>query len=103
MMFAKIMITPATLVLFGAIFAWSATTDARAETPDERQACISDAFYFCLSAIPNRSQVFSCLIENRALISAACHTVMMPYFPADPPKQSRYDSAIKWPLSISSH
>ena len=51
---------------------------ASAETLEERQACIGDAFHFCFSAIPVRDQVFSCLVENGGLIAAACRSVIVP-------------------------
>jgi len=66
------------------VIALSATTAALAETQEEQQACTNDAFQFCQNAIPDRNRVFTCLAENRNLISAACHTAMAPYLPADP-------------------
>ncbi len=38
---------------------------ASAETSEERQACIGDAFRVCWSAIPDRNNVLQCLVENR--------------------------------------
>jgi len=66
-------------ILLGVAAALSVTTVALAETPEQRQACIGDAFQFYQSAIPNRKRVFACLTNNRDLISAACHTVPVPY------------------------
>ncbi len=53
------------------VIALSATTAALAETQEEQQACTNDAFQFCQNAIPDRNRVFTCLAENRNLISAA--------------------------------
>jgi hypothetical protein len=52
---------------------------AVAETTEERQACISDAFRVCWSAIPNRDQVFHCLMDNRPRLNPACRMVMEQY------------------------
>lgn len=43
-----------------------------AESQEERQACISDAFQFCLKAIPDHNSVLICLLEHKSLISVAC-------------------------------
>jgi hypothetical protein len=61
----------------------STSGSAGAETFEERQACIGDAFQFCSSAIPNRDQVFNCLMDNRDRISAACHPVIAPNVPVE--------------------
>jgi hypothetical protein len=66
------------------VLALGAGTVALAATPEEEQACTNDAFQFCQNFIPDRNRVFSCLVDNRRQISAACHTVMAPYFPAEP-------------------
>ena len=42
---------------------------ALAETAEEQQACTNDAFEFCQKDIPDRNRVFSCLVENRNLMS----------------------------------
>ncbi|HEY3642763.1 MAG TPA: cysteine rich repeat-containing protein [Xanthobacteraceae bacterium] len=66
------------------VLALGAGTVAFAETAEEQQACTNDAFQFCQNFIPDRNQVFTCLVNNRHQISAACHTVMAPYLPAEP-------------------
>lgn len=52
---------------------------AIAETSEERQACISDAFRVCWSAIPDRNAVFHCLMDNRPRLNPACRVVMDQY------------------------
>jgi hypothetical protein len=52
---------------------------AFAETSQERQACIGDAFRVCWSAIPNRDAVFHCLLDNRSQLNVACRMVMDQY------------------------
>jgi hypothetical protein len=65
------------LLSIGAIvIALSSSSSAIAETPEERAACINDAFRFCLSAIPDHGEVFNCLVANRILISAPCRALV---------------------------
>ena len=71
------------VILLGTACVLNATPVAFAEAREEQNACISDAFRFCLSAIPDRDRVFACLMENRSLISAACRTVMAPSLPVN--------------------
>jgi hypothetical protein len=52
---------------------------AIAETSEERQACIGDAFRVCWAAIPNRNEVFRCLMDNRPRLNPACRVVMDQY------------------------
>jgi hypothetical protein len=52
---------------------------ASAETQDEQNACMSDAFNVCGHAIPDRDRVAACLAQNINRISMPCRTVMMRY------------------------
>jgi len=52
---------------------------AQAESRAERQACERDAFRVCGAAIPDRHNVFLCLMANRRALSPACRTVMTQY------------------------
>jgi hypothetical protein len=52
---------------------------ATAETQDEQQACMGDAFSICGHAIPDRDRVGACLAENIKRLSSACRTVMLRY------------------------
>jgi hypothetical protein len=52
---------------------------ASAETQDEQNACMSDAFSVCGHAIPDRDRVAACLAQNMKRISVACRTVMQRY------------------------
>jgi hypothetical protein len=70
-------------VVLGVASVLGASASANAETLEERQACMGDAFHFCSSAIPDRDQVYSCLMDNRDLISAACRSVIAPDMPVD--------------------
>jgi hypothetical protein len=55
------------------------SSPATAETSEERQACIGDAFRVCWAAIPNRNDVFRCLMDNRNRLNPACRVVMDQY------------------------
>jgi hypothetical protein len=52
---------------------------ATAETPEEQQACMDDAFNVCNHAIPDRDRVAACLAQNINRISRACRLVMQRY------------------------
>src|SRR6516165_1670225 len=43
-----------------------------AETANGQQACIGDAFRVCSAAIPNRHEVYLCLLANRHQLSTGC-------------------------------
>lgn len=49
---------------------------ASAETQDEQNACMNDAFSVCGEAIPDRDRVAACLAKNIKRISPACRMVM---------------------------
>ena len=50
-----------------------------AETQEEQNACMNDAFNVCGHAIPDRERVGACLAQNINRISPACRTVMQRY------------------------
>jgi hypothetical protein len=54
-------------------------TAALAETQDEQNACMGDAFSVCGHAIPDRDRVAACLAQNINRISVACRVVMRRY------------------------
>jgi hypothetical protein len=58
------------------IAVYSVSSAARAETPQERQACTDDAFQHCGEAIPDRDRVYHCLVRKVRLISPACRKVI---------------------------
>jgi hypothetical protein len=49
---------------------------ARAETPEERQACTDDVYAHCGDFIPNRDLIVQCLKKKINQLSPACRTVM---------------------------
>lgn len=96
-------------LIIGLRAAWILITtgSASAETLEEKQACIADAFQFCSSAIPNRDRVFNCLVANEDVISAACHAVIVPNVPADQASSQKLlrhnERSKKRPLNMSSY
>ncbi len=52
---------------------------ASAESQDEQNACMNDAFTICGHAIPDRDRVGACLAKNINRISSACRVVMLRY------------------------
>ncbi len=44
----------------------------RAYTPEQEQACTSDAFRLCSSEIPNVDRVTACMVRNKSQLSPAC-------------------------------
>jgi hypothetical protein len=60
---------------------------ALAQSQDEQQACMNDAFSVCGDAIPDRDRVAACLAQNINRISAPCRTVMLRY--SGPATQTR--------------
>jgi hypothetical protein len=69
------------VLIVGAMLA--AVAAAPAETPQQRQACMDDAFQFCSDAIPDRERVFACLVEKRSLISPLCREGMAAFLPPE--------------------
>ena len=51
-------------------------TAALAQSQDEQNACMNDAFQVCGHAIPDRDRVAACLSENFNRISMPCRQVM---------------------------
>jgi hypothetical protein len=62
-------------------------TGARAFEPtaEQREACTSDAFRLCSSAIPDVSRITSCMAANKTSLSPRCRAV----FDASAPQTTR--------------
>jgi hypothetical protein len=71
------------LALALAVFALTPVA-ATAETQEEQQACMNDAFNVCGDYIPDRERVAACLAQNISRISAPCRAVMARYAPQPP-------------------
>ena len=49
---------------------------ASAQSQEDQNACMNDAFTFCGQAIPDRGRVAACLSKNIRRISPACRAAM---------------------------
>ena len=59
-----------------AILASAIPALAAAETEVERQACTNDAQTYCPDEIPDRGQVYACLVQKVAQLSPACKKII---------------------------
>ena len=54
---------------------------AIAQSNEETQACIDDAFRVCSATIPDRARTTACMIQHKNQLSSACQMVMAKYAP----------------------
>ena len=59
-----------------AVSMWPAT--GRAYTPEQEQACTSDAFRLCSSEIPNVDRVTACMVAKKSQLSSPCRAQFRP-------------------------
>jgi len=64
------------------------STAALAQSSEEQQACMNDAFRVCSATIPDRARTTACMVQNKSQLSAACQMVMERYAPANAPVQT---------------
>jgi hypothetical protein len=60
------------------------STAAVAQSSQEQQACMNDAFRVCSATIPDRNRTTACMVQHKSELSAACQVVMAKYAPAQP-------------------
>jgi hypothetical protein len=70
------------LTLALALTAGMLSTAAIAQSAEEQQACMNDAFRVCSATIPDRARTTACMVQNKSQLSAACQVVMNKYAPA---------------------
>ena len=58
------------------------STAAVAQSAEDQQACMNDAFRVCSATIPDRARTTACMVQNKSQLSAACQVVMNKYAPA---------------------
>ena len=58
------------------------STAAVAQSQEDQQACMNDAFRVCSATIPDRARTTACMVQNKSQLSAACQVVMDKYAPA---------------------
>ena len=59
------------------------STAALAQSSEEQQACMNDAFRVCSATIPDKTRTIACMVQNKAKLSSACQMVMDKYSPAN--------------------
>jgi hypothetical protein len=64
-----------------ALAAATFSTGAFAQSSEEQQACMNDAFRVCSATIPDRNRTIACMVQNKSQLSAACQVVMDKYAP----------------------
>lgn len=66
---------PCIAVLALLLCATSASAQENRGTPEQRAACMPDAFRLCASFIPDPASVEQCLRQNKFDLSEACRSV----------------------------
>jgi hypothetical protein len=64
------------IVLALSVIGVMASSPALAETDAERQACTNDAQVHCADQIPDRDQVYACLVRKVSALSAPCKRII---------------------------
>ena len=59
------------------------STAALAQSAEEQQACMNDAFRVCSATIPDRARTTACMIQKKSQLSSACQAVMAKYAPPE--------------------
>jgi hypothetical protein len=67
---------PIRVLLALPVIAMAASWPALAETEAERQACTNDAQVHCADQIPDRDQVYACLVRKVSALSAPCKSII---------------------------
>lgn len=63
-------------LMLGALISVAMIGGVSAQTAEEQQACMDDAFRLCGAAIPDRAKVTVCMIQNKDRVSRGCYAVM---------------------------
>jgi len=64
-----------------ALTAGMLSTAAVAQSNEEQQACMNDAFRVCSHTITDRNRTAACMFEKMSQLSTACQSVMAKYAP----------------------
>jgi hypothetical protein len=72
------------------------STAAFAQSAEDQQACMNDAFRVCSATIPDRARTTACMIQKKSQLSSACQAVMAKYAP---PEAAPVQTAAAKPVS----
>ena len=64
------------IALAAALTVGMLSTTAFAQTSEEQQLCMDDAFKVCSATIPDRTRTIACMVANKSRLSAGCQGVM---------------------------
>jgi hypothetical protein len=67
------------LALALAFTAGMISTAAVAQSSEEQNLCMNDAFRVCSHTIPDRGRTVACMVENKSKLSSPCQMVMDKY------------------------
>ena len=95
--FAPRLITPRTIGAVTSLALMSSLPSAAfaAGTDAQREACTSDAFRLCSTAMPDAKRVESCLRDSSPRLSRACYDVFYPQEAAAPNQITRGQSSTR--------
>ena len=66
-------------IALAAAFTIVLSASAFAQTAEEQNLCMNDAFRVCSHTIPDRTRTIACMVANKSRLSAGCQGVMEKY------------------------
>lgn len=75
-------------IALAAAFTIALSASAFAQTSEEQNLCMNDAFRVCSHTIPDRGRTVACMVQNKTQLSAPCQMVMDKY--AQPTTETAY-------------
>ena len=68
-------------IALAAAFTIVLSASAFAQTAEEQNLCMNDAFRVCSHTIPDRGRTVACMVQNKSQLSSSCQMVMDKYAP----------------------
>ena len=84
-------------IALAAAFTIALSASAFAQTSEEQNLCMSDAFRVCSHTIPDRGRTVACMVEKKAQLSRPCQEVMDRY--SQPTTQTAYAATTPAPVA----
>jgi hypothetical protein len=75
------------------------SASAFAQTAEEQNLCMNDAFRVCSHTIPDRGRTVACMVEKKAQLSRPCQEVMDRY--AQPTTATAYATPAPAPVAAA--
>jgi hypothetical protein len=66
-------------IALAAAFTIVLSASAFAQTAEEQNLCMNDAFRVCSHTIPDRGRTVACMVQNKSQLSSSCQMVMDKY------------------------